>query len=191
MPWMRPPSWLYPPPHIYHGTDDGTQDSEAKRRRQQTAGPDDAEAIGGNAIAVEWPTLAAATQSARHDGIRGRGPTPGAQSSNAVQTDAIRGPVDGPGAHQQDGRLSGAQQKLALRNWHLRISLEHHAERVNNKRNRAQGGSGGPTATERLAALRRRIADRAEGRHADAEEDNAVRNDQGTAQAIGPPPSSS
>ncbi len=59
------------------------------------------------------------------------------------------------------GGGSSAQLRLDARNAHLRRSLEAHAERVAQKRERAEHGSGGMSAADRLSALRRRIAAKA------------------------------
>ncbi len=212
MPWMRPPSWLYPPPRSHGEADDDTRACDAKRRRQRPEGLDDAEGVGAEATSVMalatesvaptpasdlaataedrppahestsapvadvaavvgQPTPTAAARSARRDGngIRGRGSTPGTGSPPPAQAAGIRGPAHGPGAQQRDVGIGAAQRKLAARNWHLRISLEQHAERVSRKREHAQDESSGPTAAERLAAIRRRIACRAEGQQGAAE----------------------
>ncbi len=212
MPWMRPPSWLYPQPLVHHLTAEATLDTEAKRRRLITAGHDeqkiegaaadeaaatapagagqlrnhDSEAAtthGAAAAALttiaragidmammdpsagEQSTSAAAARSEGHDGIRGRDATPGARGSDDALPATIRGPDGRPGAQLDGGVvLSTAQKQLDRRNWHLRTSLELHAERVRDKRGRAQGESGGPTAAERMDAIRRRIAQRERGR---------------------------
>ncbi len=117
------------------------------------------------ALMAERPAVALGGHGGQHAQIRGRGTTPGAGSPAAVQVAEIRGPDGGPGPRQQDGggRASAAQKRLDLRNWKLRTSMAQHAERVENKRQRMQGDPTGPTAAERMAAVRRRVANRLEG----------------------------
>ncbi len=71
----------------------------------------------------------------------------------------IRGRGTSPGTRRPTP-LDRAREKLAARNAHLARSLSDHAERV--AKRRAQGNSSTPPVTpaERMAALRRRLADR-------------------------------
>jgi hypothetical protein len=152
--WMQPPSWMYLP-HLYHPwTPRG-----GTTCRQRSAEEDDA----GHA------------RAARRQ-ISGRAPSPGARPAEAARSDAesvagigntIRGPAERPGLCSGSARTGSgdrAQQRLDAQNAHLRHSLEAHAERVAQKRARADQRGGAATAAERLDAVRRRVADRISAR---------------------------
>jgi hypothetical protein len=119
--------------------------------------------VDNAAVVQAVPTAAARDEE--HDEIRGRGTTPGASSSDGAPPAIIRGPDGRPGGQHLSGcEPSAAQRRLDRRNWHLRTSLQLHAERVNNKRSHAQTVDDGLSAAERLDALRRRIALREQSR---------------------------
>jgi hypothetical protein len=141
--WMRPPSWMYLP-HLYppwvpRGGDQGGQ-------------------------RIEEGTGAAERGRDDERPIRGRHQPPGAEDGADVGA-TIRGPISGPGPCSADAdNRSRAQRMLDARNAHLRRSLEAHAERVAKKRGQAEHSGGQLSATDRLDALRRRIADRVSAR---------------------------
>ncbi len=101
--------------------------------------------------------------------VRGRDASPGAEEehrresamghgSTAGQA-GIRGHGFAPGAGAE-AKQQKARERLAARNAHLQQSLADHVERVANKM-KTHGGQearSGPTAAERLQALKRRVA---------------------------------
>jgi hypothetical protein len=120
--------------------------------------------------------------------IRGRGHSLGAPSAVAAtgSTDAnlggdpqIRGLLAEPGARaaaatEGEARRIRAQRRVDARNAHLRWSLEAHEERVANKRSYASSRGEAPTAADRIEAIRRRIAARANARGAPRHECSAA-----------------
>ncbi len=96
--------------------------------------------------------------------IRGRDDPPGPNVANdtsdprAAAAARIRGHDPVPGTAGGDA-LSRARQRLAARHSLLAQSLADHAERVD-RRSRDGGRVQQPTAAERMAALRRRLAER-------------------------------
>ncbi len=120
--------------------------------------------------------------------IRGRGCTPGASRPTSNQPATIRGHLREPGTRRHEMGSSAAQQRLAARNWHLRVSLELHAERVSRKREHAQEETRRPEVEERMAALRRRVAERAEARRNGAADEAVMSSARTTSQATASPP---
>ncbi len=94
--------------------------------------------------------------------IRGRGRPPGALVARSDR--CMEGQVTTPkiGTEGGDAR-SRAQARLDAKNSHLRNSLADHEERVNRRRARQPSPETRPSTAERMAALRRRVAARAEG----------------------------
>ncbi len=136
MPWEREPSWLYLP-HII--SEDRTRpmrasDGTAKRRRRNEGAVGD---VGDTGIDVE--PAAAAGDEAQH------------VVGNRATLRTTR----------REEAWERAEERLAARNLHLKRSLDDHAERVEKRRRLGlQEDVHRPSATERLAAIRRRLADR-------------------------------
>ncbi len=100
--------------------------------------------------------------------IRGRGEALGSRDGVQHLEPAIRGPTDGPGP-RGEGAQHRAQARLDAKNCHLLRSFEDHADRVRKRRASDLLADTGPSAAERLAALRRRIADKSAGHRVVAE----------------------
>ncbi len=95
--------------------------------------------------------------------IRGRDTSLGAEMRGDPEG-AIRGLDHEPGTAAERAR-NRAAEKLAAANAHLKRSLDDHRERVEKRKHLEASRQGGlpaqaPTATDRLKALRRRIAER-------------------------------
>ncbi len=138
----------------------GEEDLAHVRRRDSTNAE---RATGAAAPEAQGPGDGAMGQ------IRGRGLSPGATSSGLMAADTqadsgprIRGHGSVPGSGG-DARAARAQQTLNARNAHLARSLADHAERVA-KRNACGDRPAGPSAMDRMNALRRRIAARRDDR---------------------------
>ncbi len=175
--WSSPPEWLYLP-HLGIGGGQQLRTSSPCASTSVHASADDAFEVAGTAA------------------IRGRAASPGSRppqpfvvSSRRVENSAIGAldanlqlgtPTPGPHAPRRGDIRSRAEAKLAARNAGLAISLADHAERVD--RRSAQGR---PTpalsATDRLAALRRRLEERVRAKvDADPTDDAAgARGEQG------------
>ncbi len=166
--WSSPPEWLYLP-HLGIGGGQQLRTSSSCASTTVHASADDAHEVAGTA------------------GIRGRAASPGTrQPSQSV--DSLRRVEESAAAAQGDSRPIGtaatcplaprrsdvrgrAETKLAARNSGLSISLADHAERVDRKR--AQGRlTPELTATDRLAALRRRLEERVRARAGEVPTDN-------------------
>ncbi len=178
LPWMRPPSWLYLP-HLPGGVDRPEAQELGDEGRSSARGSDvggggsptscrggltDREDALGEAASAgtELGSGSRPNQGtggvALHE-IRGRALSPGRVGGGPLD-DAIRGPQLGPGARAADAQAR-AQLRLDARNAHLRRSLDDHEERVLKRKSQEAAASPGPSAAERLAALRRRIRERA------------------------------
>jgi hypothetical protein len=94
--------------------------------------------------------------------IRGRGDALGSRDVVRQLEPAISGPAVGPGPRWGDAQCR-AQARLDAKNHHLLRSFEDHADRVRKRRASALDAAPGPSAVERLAALRRRVAARSAG----------------------------
>ncbi len=157
MPWMRTPAWMYLP-HLADG---------AGGAGGGVAGPLDAHAAASGAS--HGPTRSSSPrdagptmpgdQLAERGEIQGREHAPGRALTVGSQTAAIRGPTDGLGPRCTDAQAR-AQERLDDRNWRLRRSLDDHGDRVRRKRELQQQAQCGPSPSERMAALRRRVASR-------------------------------
>ncbi len=165
--WRRRPAWLYLP-----AQDNQLDDVAAKRRRISAASdvdhggsdhltaPTRGENFLGHSRGGERGQDADPTP-----GIRGRGASPGASAGSGIGPsghdggDGIRGPRHGPGA-LQGSRRATAQEQLDARNAHLRRSLQDHAERVEKRRSEGRPSGQVATGSDRLIALRARVAAR-------------------------------
>ncbi len=168
MPWQRPPAWLYLP-HL--AEDLATAPAEGGEGGRE-AGDDH----GTGADEEEHPQGNASSGLA----IRGRATSPGCGRGNEEQRArdaAIRGLAHEPGPAAAAAR-NRAEARLAASHSHIWRSLEDHRERVEKRkredglRRRTEIGNT-PSASERLAALRRRIEQRVHG--GDAAAENAAR----------------
>ncbi len=154
--WSCPPTWLYLP-HLGLG---GGQELQPPA---PSASPSTLATAGGGPCAVG------------HVEIRGQMPSPGSRSvavtsrpgsDDAMRTCATRrsdlpvaAAAPGNRALANDATDNAAARRLAERNAGIAISLAHHAERVGLKDARGRRPLE-QTASERLAALRRRIGAR-------------------------------
>jgi hypothetical protein len=173
--WMRPPSWLYLP-HLYP-----PWMPRVEAQSEQRIAGDGEEGY----------------ERAEGRPIRGRDRSPGAPLAAAARESAeanmgddaeIRGPLRGLGSRETDNR-SRAQLRLDARNAHLRRSLEAHAERVARKRSQAECREDKPTAADRIEALRRRLAAKANARGPDGHDHSAAAMPEtGTSASVGNSP---
>ncbi len=177
MPWQKPPAWL-DLPHQFDGLE--TYPSRvAANPRGNTDGNAQAETGGGGGNSNA--DSSSGRHRVHHSGactIRGReiplGERGNIQTGTEMRRDGargdpdrtIRGPGRGPGTGEE-GKRRSAEAKLAAANAHLWRSLEDHAERVEKRKAedaRCLEQPNGPklSAAERMKALRRRIADKAD-----------------------------
>ncbi len=174
MPWERQPSWMYLPHLLDRAEDhqrDGAEEQQPEGARSSSSGWGNVDMNRGQ----RPPGAEAATRGGRAgDGsaghaIRGQLTVPGPESGTrrsgeadgAVLTmEEIRGPPTEPGAQGGGGARARAQQRLEARNAHLSISLAQHADRVRKRRQECPNAGEGPTPSERVAALRRRIEEK-------------------------------
>ncbi len=180
--WQLPPAWLYLP---HRGVWGGmTWGSAPKRRRtdpeaREGRGDGDSQAgepDGGEG--TDGPDSADDTSAARRGcPIRGRvevsmqppGPPPSNRAPH-LQPHPIRGHVDvlGSATTAAPSPAAGVPPWLAARHSAIQRSLDDHADRVERKRMR-QPSPRRPSAADRLAAIRRRVALRAGASVASAE----------------------
>ncbi len=178
MPWQRPPSWLYLPHQ------DGGVDLVGAKRLKLNSTPEPKELEGRLAVQPS-PSLqddaetdvasardgpsdpAKCVEDASALGIRGRYVSPGmglnadvdgGQDGHRVPT--INGPASGLGASGA-AQPSREQVRLDERNARLKRSLSDHAERVAKKKLECRQVDEAPSAADRIAAVRRRILQRA------------------------------
>jgi hypothetical protein len=174
MPWERQPSWMYLPhlldraegyrqggaedhrPEGASGSSSGWGSVGANRGLQPhgaegaTSGGPAGEGPGGHAIRGQ-PTVPGPENAVRRSG----------EADGAVPTtEEIRGLPMEPGAQGGGGARTRAQQRLEARNAHLSISLAQHADRVRKRRQQCPNAGEGPTPSERVAALKRRIEEK-------------------------------
>ncbi len=174
LPWERPPSWLYLPHLLVDGNASGGGAGSGSGHAQPASASRGSPATMGDHVGLH--------------GIQGRGNSPGSprvarerhgESIPRSAERAIRGPDHGPGPEHGAARVR-AQTRLAARNAHLQISLADHAERVSRRREREPSGVNQPTPADRMAALRRRVTDRAaEARGAAASATGAAQRGEG------------
>ncbi len=105
------------------------------------------------------PHLVPPATSMHVETVGGQGQFVGADGG--AKSPTIRGRGTSPGTRKPTP-LDRARERLAARNAHLATSLSHHAERVEKRKAQAAPTTGTATATERLAAIRRRLAARLE-----------------------------
>ncbi len=191
LPWSRPPAWLYLP---HQAATAGHEPVDAMLRQGGSGGGAagsgaEADAGGAAQAAEDRGNTSGHTdvsrggygvEDARGDqrpqahAIRGQARLPGprrgddaATRTGGEQAAAIRGQaiLPGPTAGPRGGRAR-EQAALEARLAPLARSLQDHAERVAAKRARSGEAAAGPTAATRLEALRKRVADKCEGRSA-------------------------
>jgi hypothetical protein len=173
MPWQRPPAWLYLPhltdrqppfgdAHASGGVradDKGGTEDEADSRTCDgceygaSGAADRADAGGGGGAAV----------GGEADAIRGRSMSPG----RGVVGERIRGLGAEPGDRAARARRR-AEARLEAANAHLCQSLRDHADRVAKRRAEEMRLGDGTaaralSASERIEAIRRRLAARSGG----------------------------
>lgn len=174
MPWERQPSWMYLP----HLLDRAEAEQRNGAEEQQPAGASSGDGASGSVAIGSGSQSHGADRTARDDragdgcaehAIRGQRMMPGPEAEvrrnaegdgAATARTVIRGPPTEPGARNGGGARATAQQRLEARNAHLSISLAQHAERVSKRLRENPMAGGGPTPSERVAALRRRIEER-------------------------------
>ncbi len=113
-------------------------------------------------------------QDAARCEIRGRGHALGTPMADSPQAETIRGPAHGLGPPRLTAAQARAQERLDAKNSHLRRSLDDHGDRVRRKRDMAQLVHSGPSPSERMAALRRRVAGRSNRLRAEEGEGTSV-----------------
>ncbi len=168
MPWQWPPAWMYLPSQGIGVGDDtprampeqrDTVDSRALAREADRSvhhrdhGMDtlDASPRGGGPIRgqVDW--------SLQLPGARGE-----ETADTGGETTRIRGQghLPGPEGGREVAAWERRQRRLLARHSTIQQSLADHADRVAAKRAREEPQAVAPTAAERIAAVRRRIAER-------------------------------
>ncbi len=174
MPWERQPSWMYLP-HLLDRAEDRQRDKAGEQRPEVER----SSGSGGGNVGMDRELQMHAAEGATRGGqagdgsaghaIRGQRAVPGPEDaeSRGGEVDGaahaaaqIRGPLTEPGARRGGGPAATAQQRLDARNAHLSISLAQHADRVRKRRQECPNAGVGPTPGERVAALRRRIAEK-------------------------------
>ncbi len=179
MPWQRRPDWMYLPHQEYV-----MEGMHTKRRRLTGTGIDMDIEHAGNGDTASRPR--APTEMNREERERRTQVQHGAQTERAAEVHEIRGRIHAPGATEANKQQSEyalgeaglmgirglgiepgpkgdraknrAQQKLDARNAHLRRSLADHAERVARKDRDGARSGGGLSASDRIEAIKRRIA---------------------------------
>ncbi len=157
---MRPPTWLYLPHLGCGGGIDMTERSDGADGDGHRGQPRDVHAGGG-----------AASDGAVAAAIRGHGTVPGPRRGLGTDaTAAIRGRDAASGAARRGGgdttspktSTSGAGRAIsaAMERYFANLDLERAAKR--SRAEDSRGSAGELTAAQRLAALRRRVARRAE-----------------------------
>ncbi len=145
---------------------------QGRRRGPAEQGPGDGGERPGDAREIQGRGTSLGAL-ARHLGAgdaahRGRADGHSGDAADVDHQPIIRGPSNRPGAGLM-GRSLDAQARLDAKNAHLRTSLQQHADRV---RKRASGGqldAGRHTAQERLAAIRRRVAEKTKAGQGESE----------------------
>ncbi len=162
--WMRNPQWLYLP-HLQDG--------------QHSRDPPAATARAADDVRLRAPAPVG-----RVDAIRGRSRSPGPRLGEAPRAAAGTAPVDiaaqirgqriAPGSRAEGllptphtGRLRGMADRHRQGSdgdqYVMRSAFAAHAERVARRQAALAGGAAAPSPADRLAALRRRIAERSCG----------------------------
>ncbi len=199
MPWERQPSWLYLP-HLLDRAEDSQRDRVEERppEGESSRSSTDGNVDMGRELqvhAAEDATRGSKTGvgSAGH-AIRGQRDVPGTEGMASRSREVggaapaptqIRGPLTEPGARSgRGGATATPQQRLNARNAHLSISLAQHADRVRKRQQECLNEEVGPTPAERVAALRRRIAEKSlrSQAHDDA---GRVDGDSGSSHGVG------
>ncbi len=159
MPWMRTPAWMYLP-HL-----DDAANSANGGEAGEPCGPPLASGApqepprGSPSTDLRSTLPGPRDQLAERGQIRGRRMEPGRASAVGSRTAEIRGPEGGLGSRGADARAR-AQVRLDDRNWRLRRSLDDHEERVRKRKELQCQTQSGLSPSERMAALRRRVASR-------------------------------
>ncbi len=157
--WGSAPAWLYLP-HLEGRRGEDEAGGTHAARRDEVSRP----ANGGDGASE----LDSANGAARRSRIRGRGNSPGPSSSGTrgaavaegQRADAeIRGPLNRPGPTGARFECGAKVKASELEAWLQRSKAERAAR--SNGRNGEGARCDGPTAAERMAALRRRVSARA------------------------------
>ncbi len=173
MPWERRPTWMYLP----HLDDEAPRacGTEGRKRSHLAGGGSPQEDNVGRAVRARTNNSGDGTDAKPVEGqqaaqtgtavaIRGRGNAPGPRGDSDAppqrpgDAGRIRGHAHVPGTERRDA-VSRARQRLDAQHSLITQSLADHAERVN-RRERNGDRAPQPTAAERMAALRRRLAER-------------------------------
>ncbi len=173
MPWQRPPAWLYLPhltdsqPPFGNGEASGGVRTEGRAAAEDEADSRTCDGCESGAGSAAAHAVAGGGGGAAFGGeidtIRGRTNSPGSRADGG----RIRGLGTEPGNRAARARLR-AEARLEAANAHLGRSLRDHAERVAKRRAEEMRLGGGTaaralSATERIEAIRRRLAARSGG----------------------------